>query len=96
MYAIVVDFEIDPQQFDAFLPLMQANAATSISVEADCHQFDVCTDPDHPNQVLLYELYTDVAAFKAHLESAHFKSFEAAVAKMVTDKTVRSFRQVSQ
>ncbi|HCI20552.1 MAG TPA: antibiotic biosynthesis monooxygenase, partial [Alphaproteobacteria bacterium] len=29
MYVIIVDFEIDPEQIDAFLPLMCENASAS-------------------------------------------------------------------
>lgn len=47
----------------AFMPLMRGNAVTSRLQEEDCHQFDVCTDPDHPFEVFLYEFYTDKAAF---------------------------------
>ena len=31
MYVITVDFEIDPARIEEFLPLMKANAASSVS-----------------------------------------------------------------
>ena len=48
MYVIIVDFEIDPEQIDAFLPLMCENASASARDEPGCRQFDVCHDPDTP------------------------------------------------
>ena len=96
MYAVVVTFTIKPDDFDAFMPLMHNNARVSLSDEAECHQFDVLTDPDQPNEVLLYELYTDAAAFDVHLASDHFKRFNAETADMVAAKTVRTFSQVAQ
>lgn len=96
MYAIVVDFEINPDHMDSFLPKMQENARTSLAQEEACLQFDVLTDPDRPSSVMLYELYASQAAFQAHLNTAHFKRFDAAVGPMITSKTVRSFSQVSQ
>lgn len=96
MYAVTVVFRIKPDHWDAFLPAMLTNARTSRAQEPGCHQFDVCTDPDEPNTVFLYELYDDRAAFDAHLESVHFRAFDAATAPMVADKRIRCFAQVHQ
>ena len=94
MYVIIVDFEIDPEQLDAFLPLMCENAAASARDEPGCRQFDVCHDPDHPGHVFLYEVYDDRAAFDAHLSMPHFKSFDAATAGMIRSKKVRALTRL--
>ena len=83
MYVIFVDFKIDPEQIDAFLPLMRENAAASARDELGCRQFDVCHDPNHPSHVFLYEVYDDRPTFDAHLSMPHFKSFDAATAGMI-------------
>ena len=95
MYAVVVTFRINPDDWDAFLPLMAANAMTSLRNEDGCQRFDVCTDPARPHEVFLYELYTDRAAFDAHLSSAHFKTFDAQVAPMIATKSVATYGQVT-
>ena len=89
MYVIIVDFEIDPEQIDAFLPLMRENASASARDEPGCRQFDVCHDPDPLGHVFLYEVYDDRAAFDAHLSTPHFMSFDAATAGMIISKTGR-------
>ena len=91
MYAVVVTFEIHPQHLAAFMPLMTQNAATSLAEEPACHRFDVWTDPARPDEVFLYELYTDRAGFDAHLQSSHFKAFDGQIADMVANKTVRTY-----
>ena len=73
---------------------MIANARTSLAEEPGCHQFDVCTDPARPDEVFLYERYTDRAAFDDHLASAHFKAFDARVAPMIAAKEVRTYHEV--
>lgn len=73
---------------DGFLPLMKANARTSVEDEPDCHQFDVCRSLADENEIFLYETYTDRAAFDAHLASAHFQAFDQEVSEMVAAKTV--------
>ena len=86
----IVDFEINLEQIDAFLPQMRENASASARDEPGCRQFDVCYDPDHPGHVFLYEVYDDRTAFDAHLSTPHFKSFDAATAGMIRSKKVRA------
>lgn len=94
MFAVVVTFQITPANEEAFLTLMLANAATSRTQEPGCLRFDVCTDPARPGEVFLYEIYTNAAAFDAHLASAHFIAFDAEAAPMIAAKSVRTYVQV--
>ncbi|WP_424985567.1 putative quinol monooxygenase [Microbulbifer sp. S227A] len=94
MFAVVVTFRIRPEHIDAFLPEMMQNAATSLAVEPGCHRFDVCTDEERRDEVFLYELYEDRAAFDVHLHSPHFLAFDDKVAPMIATKQVRTYDQV--
>jgi (4S)-4-hydroxy-5-phosphonooxypentane-2,3-dione isomerase len=91
MYIVSVQFTIKPERVAAFMPLIVDNARASREQEPGCRQFDVCTDPAAGNVVFLYEAYDDRAAFDAHLATAHYKSFDAAVADMVISKVVRTY-----
>lgn len=91
MYVVSVTFEIVAGKLDAFLPLMLDQARNSLANEAQCHVFDVCTAG---NTILLYEVYTDESAFKAHLEMPHYAQFNKAIDGMVADKTVTFFERV--
>lgn len=94
MYAVTVLFHVKIDRLADFLPLMMTNAALSLGQEPGCHRFDVCTDSARQDEVFLYELYTDRAAFDAHLNSAHFNQFDAAVSDMICSKHVQTFDQV--
>ena len=96
MFAVTVTFTIKDGQMDAFLPLIRLNATSSVRDEPGCRQFDVCTDPNHPNTVFLYELYDDEAAFEAHQDMPHYKATGPAVSGMVTAKDLRTFRTVAR
>ena len=93
MYVVTVVFAAKPEHLDDFLPAMNANAQASLEREEGCHQFDVCQDPENPNVIFLYELYTDRAAFDVHLASEHFQDFNALTADWVADKQVRTFER---
>ncbi|MGH1352710.1 MAG: putative quinol monooxygenase [Methyloligellaceae bacterium] len=96
MLAVVVQFTVKKESFGEFMPLMLENAAESLKVEPGCHQFDVCTDPVLPGEILLYEIYTDRKAFDDHLNSIHFQSFNANVESMVLEKDIKIFTDVIQ
>lgn len=96
MFAVVVTLQINPADWTEFMPLMTRNAAASLTEETGCHQFDIATDPARPNEVFLYEIYTDAAAFDAHLATTHFTAFDAAVANMVVEKSVKTYAKVMQ
>ena len=96
MFAVIVTFKVKKGAMDQFLSLMLDNAATSLGDEPGCHQFDVCTDPNRPDEVFLYELYTNAAAFDLHLKTDHFGAFNAATAAMIELKDVKTCREVHQ
>jgi quinol monooxygenase YgiN len=43
---------------------------------------------DNPIHVTVFEIYKDTAAYKAHLESAHFKKYKALTETMVESLTL--------
>ncbi|QUJ75995.1 antibiotic biosynthesis monooxygenase [Sulfitobacter albidus] len=95
MFAVVVSLEVKPGTMATFLPAMTENARLSLACEPGCHRFDVCTDSARPDEVFLYELYTDRAAFDAHLETAHFRAFDAKSGAWIVAKDVRTFDGVN-
>ena len=96
MFAVCVTFQLETGRAEAFLPLMQENAQTSLQDEPGCQQFDVLTDANKPDKVFLYELYTDKAAFDTHLASRHFQKFDAAVANMIAAKEIQTWDTIAR
>jgi len=48
----------------------------------------------NPNRVVFYEVYDTQAAYAAHRASDHFKSYQAAIAKLVADGNARTLTSV--
>ncbi len=89
MYIVTVEFVVGAQHVDAFHQAVRQQARNSLTLETDCHQFDVSVDPQDPRRIFLYEVYTDEAAFKAHRETEHFSDFGATVSEWVEKKTLQ-------
>jgi (4S)-4-hydroxy-5-phosphonooxypentane-2,3-dione isomerase len=94
-YALWVEFELQPQHLAAFREAVLHNARASVAHEPGCLRFDVLDILPGAPTVFLYEIYTDEAAFKAHLATPHFLAFDARTAPMIARKSVR-FGSVTQ
>ncbi len=90
MFAIIVTFRLAEDQIATFLDMVRANAAASVADEPGCQRFDVLTDPNAPDTVVLYEVYDDETALGHHKTTPHFKDFDSKVGPMVVEKTVQA------
>ena len=91
MFVVTVTFKLHAAHETAFLERMRQQAAESMAKEDGCRHFDVCTASDGSNKVFLYEIYSDQAAFDVHVQSDHFKDFDAAVRDWVAEKSVQTW-----
>ena len=92
-YVVTVHFVARPAHREAFRAAMVDNATASREREPGCRQFDVCETPDGAS-IFLYEVYDDEAAFRAHLDTDHFRRFNEATARWVEEKRVATFHRL--
>ena len=83
MFSLMVQMEVRPGRRAEFLAGMAANAAASVRDEPGCLRFDVCSVGSDENRFVLYELYTDAAAFEAHKASPHFARWRTVAERVV-------------
>lgn len=93
MFVVTVVFHLNEGAAPAFMPIIKTQAENSVKREDGCHQFDVSWNEDAPDEVFLYELYDDEAAFEYHKKTNHYKTFSSEVEKLVKGKSVRLFDQ---
>lgn len=94
LFALTVEFEVAESDMKGFLALLRENAARSVEAEPGCLRFDILVpdDPRASRTVLLYEIYTERAAFDDHLSSEHYRTFDAETRAMVRRKSAVTFR----
>jgi autoinducer 2-degrading protein len=88
LFVVVVEFHLKPGAQSEFRALIDANADASVRNEPGCLQFDVLEPEDEGDRVLLYEVYTDKAAFDAHRKTEHFQVFSGASGGLCLKKSV--------
>ena len=88
-YAIFVTLQLKPGMGEAFRPHILKNAQATRQDEPDNHQFTVMVSEQDPDRYHFYEVYSNEQALDAHRQTAHFKTYAAAIEDMVLDKTVQ-------
>ena len=86
-YVVIVDFVLKPGKRAEFRTMIDSNARASFTNEEGCRRFDVLEPSGEADRILLYEIYTDRAAFEAHIETGHFRHFDRASADLVLKKS---------
>ncbi len=90
-FVVTVDFTLKPGAMPVFRRLIDENARVSCQREPGCRRFDVLVPMGAEDRVFLYEIYDGRAAFDAHLQSAHFATFNRASAELVMNKNIAEF-----
>ena len=93
-FVLQVNIRIKPENVDAFMKKLQANAAAARK-EPGCKQFDVLVDPQDKTKVMLYEVYTDEKAFEVHQQGAAFKKYVAEAVPLLAARERATWRRVS-
>lgn len=79
----LAELEIDPSQLDSYNAALKEEIEASIRLEPGVLTLYAVAVKGHPEQVRLFEIYASMAAYQAHLESAHFKKYKNGTAGMV-------------
>ena len=83
MYSVVVQMQVRPGKRADFLAAMGENAESSVRDEPGCQRFDVCSVDGEEHRFVLYEHYSDAAAFDAHRATPHFRRWREAAAEVL-------------
>ena len=79
----IAELEIDPGQLESYKAALKQEIETSIRVEPGVLTLYAVSVKDHPAAIRIFETYVDEAAYRAHLETAHFKKYKTATQAMV-------------
>ena len=86
--ALIVEFEIKPENRTAFIDLMRDHAAGTLAGEDGCLQFDVLLPTEGNGRVFLYEVYRDEAALREHTQSPRLAATREGYADMIEGRTI--------
>jgi quinol monooxygenase YgiN len=82
-YVRLAELEIDPAQLELYKSAVKEEMEISVRVEPGCLVLYAVSEKDNPSHVRVFEIYSDADAYKAHLETPHFKKYRATTKDMV-------------
>ncbi|MBV8401225.1 MAG: antibiotic biosynthesis monooxygenase, partial [Acetobacteraceae bacterium] len=82
-YVQLAEIEIDPAQADNYKAAVKEQIETAIRVETGVLMLYAVYEKDNPSLVRVFEIYADADAYKAHLETPHFRQYKATTQQMV-------------
>lgn len=94
-FVLVVNVKIKPGEVEPFMQKLLANGKAARETEPGCRQFDVLADPADPTKVMFYEVYADEAAFEAHQQTPHFKTYLATALGHLESRERAFYRRVA-
>ena len=91
-YTRIAEIEIDPARLDAFHAAAKEEIEASVRLETGVIALHAVALKDNPAHIRVFEIYASEAAYKAHLETPHFRKYKAATQDMV--KSLKLFDTV--
>lgn len=79
----ISELEIDPAQLEGYKAELREEIAASIRLEPGVLTLYAVSLKDNPTSIRILETYADVDAYKAHIESPHFKKYKSNTEAMV-------------
>ena len=79
----LAELEIDPAQLANYQAALKEEIEASIRVEPGGLTLYAVAEKENPSHIRIFEMYADADAYKAHLESPHFKKYKATTQQMV-------------
>ncbi|HVX51208.1 MAG TPA: putative quinol monooxygenase [Chitinophagaceae bacterium] len=76
--------QVDPAQLEQYNTALKEQMTTAIRLEPGVLTYYAVADKKAPSHITILEIYADSAAYKAHIETPHFKKYKQTVEHMVT------------
>jgi quinol monooxygenase YgiN len=90
-YLQLAEIEIVPAQLDAYKAAAKEQIEAAIRLEPGVLVLYSVSEKDRPTHIKVFEIYRNAEAYRAHLQTAHFKKYKAATETMVRSlKLVRT------
>ena len=79
----VAKLVIDSAQLETYKAALKLQIETALRVEPGVLTLYAVYEKDHPTHITVFEIYANQDAYKAHLETTHFKKYKSDTKEMV-------------
>lgn len=79
----IAKLQIDSAQLESYKVALKEQIGTAVRTEPGVVSLYAVYEKHNPTHVTVFEIYANADAYKAHLETAHFKKYKSATKEMV-------------
>jgi len=79
----VARLQIGPAQLETYKGALKEEIETSVRIEPGVLNLYAVSEKGNPTHITIFEIYADTEAYKAHLETPHFKKYKRITKDMV-------------
>jgi autoinducer 2-degrading protein len=94
-FVLAVKLKVKRDSIDKFMAAVQENGKAARETEPGCKTFDILVDAKDPTSMMLYEVYTNEAAFEAHQQTPHFKKYLDTALQWLDSRERQVFRRAA-
>lgn len=84
----LADIRIDPAQLEAFKVATIRHAEATLRNESGVLALHAIAEKGSPENIRVFEMYVDAAAYEAHLRTPHFQEFRASTEAITKSRTL--------
>jgi len=79
----VAKLEIDFTQLESYKTALKEEIETSVRIEQGVLALYAVSEKVNPTHITIFEIYVNEDAYKAHLETSHFKKYKTTTKNMI-------------
>lgn len=96
MVVVVVFLEVHRAHEASMRSAIMTHARTCRAMEPGCVRYDVSLDPLDAASFLIYQVYENEAAFRAHKELPHYAAFRLKVESWIKSRRVLTYNLLDE
>jgi quinol monooxygenase YgiN len=82
----IAELDIDPIHRASFISAVKEEMEEAVRVEPGVLAIYAVAEKDNPSRLRFFEVYANDEAYRAHLESPHFRKYVAATGSMIRSR----------
>jgi quinol monooxygenase YgiN len=88
LVARMTKLRIDPYQVEFYKAALKTQIETTVKEEQGVLTLYAVAEKNSPTRITIFEVYADEQAYKAHLETAHYKKYKTVTKSMIRSSVV--------
>ena len=82
----IAELEIDPAKLESYEAAVREEIETSVRIEPGVLAIYAVAEKENSSRLKFFEMYIDESAYRAHIESAHFKKYAKITKEMIISR----------